>query len=354
MNKNIIEIPEQGSHLEEDSTGVDTIKGNFYKNLYQYKNFQNSPPIFSQGEGGDDGSVGLGSLMESDCIVSLVEDYKVSAKTNEANELNQAIKVNILVSQGPVEEDDSNSSDYSNRFLNQKKEREENEGGEDPKATDKENKEKKTKKGRKPKNSTELARHNKNSDDNIRRKIKSNFLESLRKFLNDNIKIYGGLSNGEVLLKIDPKEISEKTGKFCVRSSNGDFVDFKSKTVEEIFSSKISLKYKNYEESYNRKIIQKIFDKGEDTILIKLLKMTILEYLEIFKGSKVVSGFENMIKLEDVLKEFRKKGNDEKYCDKAKAVCKKILAFTEKDRKEKPIFKKKDRKVKFILKKDEK
>ena len=131
---------------------------------------------------------------------------------------------------------------------------------------------KKTKRGRKRKNDISERNHNKNSEDNIIRKIKVNMFKYAIKIINENLEknkikylVYDETSN----LKRD------------------DNIKMFNQTLKEIFwDTKFNKKYKE-DRNYNRNLIDKVY-KGviKQERVKKILDLTFLDLLEICKGNE--------------------------------------------------------------------
>ena len=169
--------------------------------------------------------------------------------------------------------------------------------------------EKKTNCGRKSKESNEKGSHDKFSDDNIMRKIKSNLLNYGHKRLNDsfeNKKLY--------FLKLS-SEINENLKK--------DYNEKLMKTIlKELYeTSPISTKYRKQKKDnfdHNKQLIEKIYKEQEEIEVINRLNITYLDLLGEFK----------IYYLENFLNEIREEEKDkmpgekiEIYIEKIKKLC---------------------------------
>ena len=129
-------------------------------------------------------------------------------------------------------------------------------------------------KGRKRKDDTIKGAHNKFSEDNMMRKIKSFFLNSCFELINKSIK-----NKQMQLLKLN-SEIGENLKK----DYNLKLLDTTLKYL--FFNSKISLKYRKKIKTYynlNKKIIKKIFEENKEKEAIQLLNLTYRELFQIFR-----------------------------------------------------------------------
>ena len=165
---------------------------------------------------------------------------------------------------------------------------------------------KKKKRGRK-KSSSMGGKHTKFSYDNMTRKFKRVFFESILNFIKSSMKKVQTSANKYIkpsLLKIKQHFISDTNVNF-----NKDLIQ---KKLRQIFSNNVSNKYSNYGLDYNRKLIEKIYNEKIQTKVIGILEMTFLECLEHIRGSKYyeqLEGLENVYEI--VIKELENKENDE-------------------------------------------
>ena len=170
--------------------------------------------------------------------------------------------------------------------------------------------------GRKKKDSNEIGKHNKYSEDNIIKKIKSHLLTILLKFINIVInKIYqGNIGHGiyqKQLLKINQNQV-------VISKNNKQFLN---KTLKDIFSDKISTKYSTFSVSHNRELINNLLNEADEEKRIKLNKLfnlTFIDCLKHFRGSEVIEELHGLDSLESVLKKF---GDDKEYLDTFKHYC---------------------------------
>ena len=112
--------------------------------------------------------------------------------------------------------------------------------------------------------------HNRDSEDNKIRKIKSFFGKSLYIFIRDNF-----IEKNEIL----KLEISIN------KDLNKDFNEklFKMKLKDIYFNYKISEKYIHYDKDTNKKLINKIYKEEKEIAVIKILNLTYIEAFEIFR-----------------------------------------------------------------------
>ena len=160
--------------------------------------------------------------------------------------------------------------------------------------------------GRKPTSSIKRSTHTKYCYDNILRKIKVKFFNKLINHINRIIsKKY----------KSKIKELIPLKGDISQNNSIKFNTILLNTKLKDIFSNfKISGKYKLYEQSYNRKVIQTIYEENIQE-LIEILELTFLEAFNYFKGvneSHILNGME---KIYNVIEELRIKEKNGDYID---------------------------------------
>ena len=157
--------------------------------------------------------------------------------------------------------------------------------------------------------------HTKYKDNDIIMKIKvkswDHYLDHLNIMLeySDNEEI-----NRIRLNKIDPSIIK-------VDSRNDNLALLKKK-ISDIFSGKISKKYKNFEPLYNAKNIEIILQKGDPEI-ISAVNKTFLDSIDLYCSKRTdIYLFEKMQKIEDDIEKFRNSGENEDYIKKYVKIAK--------------------------------
>ena len=183
------------------------------------------------------------------------------------------------------------------------------------------------------KNKGVKGNHNRYSEDNIIRKIKSFFGKSIYKYINKSLK------DSKILkLEID-------INKNLKRDLN---IKLFKKTLKEIYlESKISNKYKDEKQGHNIDLIKKIYSENKEIEVIKILNLTYLEAFNIFRRKimkeqninenllKKIEGidildnhkFEDITSLLDKIKkeeEKNKNGDINKYLNDVKYLCEKF------------------------------
>ena len=147
------------------------------------------------------------------------------------------------------------------------------------------------KRGRKRKEDNIKGAHNKFSQDNIMRKIKSFFLNSCFELINKSIK------NKQIQLL----KLNSEIGENLKRDYNLKLLDTTLKNL--FFDSKISLKYRKKIKTYynlNKKIIIKIFQENKEKEAIQLLNLTYKELFQIFRKKLEDIDLDLKIKINDI------------------------------------------------------
>ena len=169
--------------------------------------------------------------------------------------------------------------------------------------------EKKTNCGRKCKESNEKGSHDKFTDDNIMRKIKSNLLNYGHKRLNDSFE------NKKLFFLKLCSEINENLKK----ENNEKLMKTLFKELYE--TSPISSKYRRQKKDnseHNKQLIEKIYKEQEEIEVINRLNMTYLDLLDEFK----IFNLENF--LNEIREEEKGKMPEDKieiYIEKIRKLC---------------------------------
>ena len=164
--------------------------------------------------------------------------------------------------------------------------------------------------GRKRKDSSETGKHNKYSGDNLFRKCKGVILNSLYILINNIIEEnYKNDSDydkkNKKLLKINQNQIINSEVKF-----NKEFISTK---LKDIFSDKVTSRCSRYSVDHNKNLIQNLLnekDEQKKKLFEKIFNLTFLECLNHFRGTKPIKELEDLIKYDDVCKNFEE---DEDY-----------------------------------------
>ena len=132
------------------------------------------------------------------------------------------------------------------------------------------------------------APHNKSSNDNIMQKIKARFLKNIMNYLNFLYTDYIGIKNSKLILMIDPSSSRNINRKDCL-----EWFDEK---IKDVFSYKISLKYKKFNQNTNIIKIWNFYEKENNYSikLIQILEMKIRDIYEIYLKDEKEEGFEEL------------------------------------------------------------
>ena len=169
----------------------------------------------------------------------------------------------------------------------------------------------KKKTGRKPKILGSISYHTKFSTDNILRKIKVKFFHKIINYLNSIIiSKYRTKINTLKNLKGDISQ--NNTINFNKQLLN-------SKLKDIFLNNKINGKFKIYESSYNKTIIEKIYKENIQE-LIDILDITFLDAFKIFRDKNEVQKLNGLEKLDTVIEEIKSKDNNEDYIKKFREI----------------------------------
>ena len=189
--------------------------------------------------------------------------------------------------------------------------------------------------GRKRKNTVEKGKHDKNSEDNMIRKIKGLFRDDLLDFINKKIEEHLNVSEIEI---IDNNKGKKELLKIRTDQINDTSVEFNrellNKTIGEFFSDQISDIYKIYPLNFNELLIKKIYEIDNEGKVTSILNKTFLQCLKYYRkdnndkkdndgkdndaikdeNNKCLNGLEKYF---DNLKNklMKNKDNDEQYVD---------------------------------------
>jgi hypothetical protein len=155
------------------------------------------------------------------------------------------------------------------------------------------------KRGRNPK---ESGKHNKFSDDNIRRKIKRILINELQEFINNKINDFYDKNIGQgffkkKLLPMSQKQISDASSLF-----NKEFLN---KSLKDIFSENISTRNKILPLNFNKLVIEKLINEQEETKRVyfqNLFSLTFIQCLRHFRGEEKInelSGLNGIDKIQE-------------------------------------------------------
>ena len=186
--------------------------------------------------------------------------------------------------------------------------------------------------GRKPKKESneeecdEEVTHNKYSNDNMTRKIKSLCIKNVLEFINSEIYIRYNrkIGQGKNIKKL--KLLNYEQIKNATIDYNKDFLN---KTIGEIFSENISKRIKSYKSDHNKKLIENLKNEEDEEKKIyfnNLFNLTFLDCLKYFRGEDddakyvYIKGLRRFKDLEndDEFKKKYDKDYDKDYIDQLK------------------------------------
>ena len=149
--------------------------------------------------------------------------------------------------------------------------------------------------GRKTKESNEPGYHNKYSDDNITRKVKSKTIKKMIIYLNN-------ITNNKEhkLLFLSSEQVKNSTVDYNKKLLN--------KTMKEILSSKQSGKYINYEPQHNKHIIEILLkEEDEDKRILyeSLFSLTFLDLIKHLRGDNFISALSGIGSLDDMILDLK-------------------------------------------------
>ena len=145
------------------------------------------------------------------------------------------------------------------------------------------------------------GQHNKFSEDNIIQKIKARFLKNLMIFLNILYSDYIGIENSKLILLID-----SSSSRNINRKDNLEWFD---KSLKDVFSYKLSSKYRKVSSNENIIKIGKFYEKEKNNKmkLIQILEMKIRDIFNIYINDEKEEMFEKLNNLDYDKKQLEKK-----------------------------------------------
>ena len=142
--------------------------------------------------------------------------------------------------------------------------------------------------GRKRKDEKEIRNHNKNSKDNMMRKIKTFLFNACNNLLNNSLK-----DKDLKFLNLDNEIITNL--------KKDDNIKLLNTTIRNLYeNSSISKKYDSYNSDNNKIIIEKIYKEKEEIETIEILNLTFLELLKIFRRNISNISIELKEKIENI------------------------------------------------------
>lgn len=171
---------------------------------------------------------------------------------------------------------------------------------------------KKRKTGRKKGNDNSERKHNKYSDDNVRKKCKHIILDASLKFINDKIRFY---YNDNDKNKDCPKELKTLNGAQISESNVEYNKKFLQKTLREIFSEDISSRCTSLPRLYNKENIRKLEteeDENKRAYFTNLFNLTFLQCMKHFIGTKPIKELDGMQCFDEIKDNYKDEQNYDK------------------------------------------
>ena len=164
--------------------------------------------------------------------------------------------------------------------------------------------------GRKKKGSSEKGIHNKYTSDNIIRKCKAVFINKLRNFINNKIKIFYELdgqqfSDSKKLMKMNQQQIINSHVKY------NQF--FLNRTIKEIFSENISSRCNKYSLEHNKNLINDLLkekDKTRNIFFKSIFSLTFLDCIKHIREDKIEDCLKGLQNLDEICQNL---GGDDDY-----------------------------------------
>ena len=164
--------------------------------------------------------------------------------------------------------------------------------------------------GRKKKGSSEKGIHNKYTSDNIIRKCKAVFINKLRNFINNKIKIFYELdgqqfSDSKKLMKMNQQQIINSHVKY------NQF--FLNRTIKEIFSENISSRCNKYSLEHNKNLINDLLkekDKSRNIFFKSIFSLTFLDCIKHIREDKIEDCLKGLQNLDEICQNL---GGDDDY-----------------------------------------
>jgi hypothetical protein len=176
------------------------------------------------------------------------------------------------------------------------------------------------KSGRKRKDEPKDGIHNKNSEDNIIKKIKAKFIYFLLSFINSIFNSFLGDNKIILYVKFMKNITSDKEPekedllkdldyqKIVNETKKEKNLEFLKMSLKDFLSLEISPKFKTLSPHSNRNVINEIIknEKENEIIMFVLNDLTLRDYLDIFTYKKELSDFGNLEgeKYEQIMENF--------------------------------------------------
>ena len=193
------------------------------------------------------------AILDENSIGSVTQIYNEEAivDTSNTSENNQPRQEGITPTNLPIDNANKTNLNDGNTFINNKR-------------------------GRKPKNkSTDKSYHDKYATDNIRKKVKIKLVQSNLKIANDILKSSNIIQNKEDCL--------QKISHDIIKSSKKENeLKLLNMTLKELFSSKISTKFRKKSPDHNKKMIEKILRESQNDTIRFIFELKFKKLINIF------------------------------------------------------------------------
>ena len=114
------------------------------------------------------------------------------------------------------------------------------------------------------------------------------------------------------------KKLSSLKIKSISKEDNIKWLDSK---LKKIFSGNVSSKLTHCETNFNQNLIKRIYEKGEEKKVIKILEMKVRDILNIYLNKSYNEDFVGFKTLKDDIDFFEQKGESQEYINHYKNVC---------------------------------
>ena len=165
------------------------------------------------------------------------------------------------------------------------------------------------------------GKHNKFSNDNMTRKLKSKLFEAILKILNDSFSpviFETSKNNLNKIYNIKPFFLKIKQDIIKNINVNNNLKLLNSK-LKDIFSNEVSKKVASFGLNYNKNLINTIYKEKKHHKVISILERTFLESLEQFRGSKNYNELKGLEKeYKNTINNLIEKGETNEYIRKFK------------------------------------
>ena len=173
---------------------------------------------------------------------------------------------------------------------------------------------KEKKRGRNKKNCNKKGEHDKFRRDNVIRRFKAQFLQNLYSYINKLFKCNNSPYQKPIFIL---KKIGSKQTKSISKEDNLKW--FNSK-IKNIFSQDITTKLSFFDLNYNHKLIEKIYEKGEEKKVIEILEKTIKEMWEIYVNDDKENKYIGFNTIKNDIKKFEEMGETDEYIKQYKSI----------------------------------